>query len=311
MNISEEIIDSFVRGELKGSELDSFNNAVASNPQLQEQVAFQKEIVGSINQFRHQQLKSRLNAIAVKPVGVSLLTSNYAKIIATITALAILLGGYAVYDNLYTNTNAIVSNTNSSETTIITSGTSTLQSNNSPSNKEVTTTTTEVHKQSKSNTAKSTQVNTKAASVNTTATKTADPSRKASESNKESVINTDYSDPQMESDNMIDGINDNFEMPSMNTGGVRSSTSAPQIKVNIIKDNNLGYQFFNNQLFLHGNFSNSTYELLELNNKPTKQLFLYFEDNYYELIQGKTKTTPLSPIKDSTVLLQLNQLRIN
>jgi hypothetical protein len=306
MNISEEIIDSFVRGELKGSELDSFNKDLAANPQLQEQVAFQKEIVGSINQFRHQQLKSRLNAIALKPVGVSILASNYAKIAATITALAILLGGYALYDNLSIKTKPIVSNMNSSETTTLTS---TLHSDNSSSNKEVTTTTTEVQKKSKLNTAKSAQVNTKETSVNTAASKTVNSSIKASDSNKESVINTDYSDPQMESDNMIDGINDNFEMPSINTGGVRSSTSAPQIKVNIIKENNLGYQFFNNQLFLHGNFSNSTYELLELNNKPTKQLFLYFENNYYELIQGKTKTTPLSPIKDSTVLLQLNQLR--
>ena len=306
MNISEEIIDSFVRGELKGSELNSFNNAVAANPQLQEQVAFQKEIVGSINQFRHQQLKNRLNAIAVKPVGVSLLNSNYAKIAATITALAILLGGYVLYDNLFTKTNPIVSNTPSSETTTRTNA---LQSDNSPSNEEVSTTTIEVQKKSKSNTAKSTQVNTKATSVNTVASKTVNSSIKTSDSNKESVINTDYSDPQMESDNMIDGINDNFEMPSMNTDGIKSSISAPQIKVNIIKENNLGYQFFNNQLFLHGNFSNSTYELLELNNKPSKQLFLYFENNYYELIQGKTKTTPLSPIKDSTVLLQLNQLR--
>ena len=116
MNISEEIIDSFVRGELKGSELDAFNNSVAADPQLQQQVSFQKEIVGSINQFRHQQLKSRLNAIAVKPIGVSLLGSNYAKIAASITAVVILLGSYAIYDNVTSKTKDVVLKNPSSET---------------------------------------------------------------------------------------------------------------------------------------------------------------------------------------------------
>jgi hypothetical protein len=308
MNISEEIIDSFVRGELKGSDLDSFNSAVAANPQLQEQVAFQKEIVGSINQYRHQQLKNRLNSIALKPVGVSLLASNYTKIAASITAVVILLGSYALYDNLTTKTSPIVSNTLSSETT--TSRSSSIQSDNTPSNEHITATTEQAKKQAKiinTSTSQSKQANTKATSV-PSKNQSVNPSIKSSESNTQSGINTNYSDPQMESDNMI-GINDNFDMPSMNTDGSISSISTPQIKVNIVKENNLGYRFFNNQLFLHGNFSNSTYELLELNNKPSKQLFLYFESNYYELIQGKTKTTPLSSIKDSKVLLQLNQLR--
>ncbi|WP_299253605.1 hypothetical protein [uncultured Cytophaga sp.] len=306
MNISEEIIDSFVRGELKGSELDAFNNSVAADPQLQQQVSFQKEIVGSINQFRHQQLKSRLNAIAVKPIGVSLLGSNYAKIAASITAVVILLGSYAIYDNVTSKTKDVVLKNPSSET---------IANNSSNSDKTTVTevvpiqTTENLNKVS--NTTKSTQGNSIVTPANgiDSKKKPVTTSTKAFESNTQSSVKTDYSDPQMESDNMINGINDNFEMPSMNTDVNSSSVSSPQIKVNIVKENNLGYQFFNNQLFLHGNFSNSTYELLELNNKPSKQLFLYFENNYYELVQGKTKTTPLSPIKDSTVLLQLNQLR--
>ena len=100
---------------------------------------------------------------------------------------------------------------------------------------------------------------------------------------------------------------DGVDMSSINHGSVTGTAS--QVKVNIVKDKDLAYRFFNNQLFLHGNFSNSTYELYELNNSPSKQLFLYFDGNYYELIQGKTKVTALTPIKDKSTLAQLSQLR--
>lgn len=288
MNISEEIIDSFVRGDLSGADLETFNNALSADPKLRQEVSFQKDIVESLKNYRHQQLKSRLNAIDVKPVG-GIFTSPYVKLAASIGIVALLTGSFVLFNKTTTvsNNNGTENVTNDSENTINTiseeSQTTVAADNSQTESEELKNSSSIQHS-------------------NTLISK---------ESPKQAEEVPSYSEPSdkdMDEDFGIEHVNEDVNMPAMNDGS--ASISSPQVKVSIVKENkNLGYRFFNNQLFLHGNFSNSTYELFELNNKPSKQLFLYFENNYYELIQGKTKITALTPITDKAILLQLTQLR--
>jgi hypothetical protein len=305
MNITEETIDSFLRGDLSEAEQTAFNKAVAADPKLQQEVSIQKDIIDSVKQYRHQQLKDRLNAIDVKPVGFAFYSSPYFKLAASIGAVALIIGAFSLFTNNETKENATVVESSTTGTESIVQSNETISSIASANtNSETANSKVEPATSSPVTTGNK---NTVAATSNTANTKATNNTPSKAQKAPENTSYKDASEETIDADDM--GINDNFDMPSMNHGGNASSISSPQIKVSIVKENNLGYRFFNNQLFLHGNFSNSTYELFELNNKPSKQLFLYFENNYYELIQGKTKVTALNPITDKAVLLQLTHLR--
>jgi hypothetical protein len=299
MNISEETIDSFLRGDLSGADLEKFNSALAADPKLQQEVSIQRDIVESLKQYRHQQLKNRLNSIEMKPVGLGTFSSTYIKLAASIGVVALLVGGYILFNK--NNVSSSISTNEAEKATVnseigesITTGAETPASDKTIAN--TTTAATE-----------NTSISSETASKNPAVSDTKKSSSNNVKGSKKSTAYTEPSDTEMNEDYAMDKVNDDFSIPTINDGS--ASISAPQIKVSIVKEKNLGYRFFNNQLFLHGNFSNSTYELYELNNKPSKQLFLYFENNYYELIQGKTKVTDLIPITDKTTLLQLTQLR--
>ena len=295
MNITEETIDSFLRGDLSSAEVTAFNEGLAADPKLQQEVSFQRDIIDSVKQNRHQQLKNRLDSIDIKPVGIGFYSSPYFKLAASIGVVAFIVGTFSFFNTTEDNNADIVeSNETGIEYTEKSSVKQPLiaseENTNSNSKVENTTSAPAVeHIDSKATTVSKTNSKPQKGTPNTTY--------------------EDLSEEPMDSENTIEGINENFDMPTADHGGNTSNISSPQIKVSIVKENNLGYRFFNNQLFLHGNFSNSTYELFELNNKPSKQLFLYFEKNYYELIQGKTKITSLTPITDKAILIQLNQLR--
>ena len=298
MNITEEIIDSYLRGDLRGADLGAFNKALASNLTLKQDVSTQSEIIDSIKQHRHQQLKSRLNSIEIKPVGFGIFSSGYVKLAASVGVVALLIGGYTLLsDSENTDKTSISKDTNTQKVSTTDQSTDavTLTKNASEPNVATPTNTTSNN----------------VAATNVTSTSSSTKLAGAKNNKQQTQRSTTYQEPNAETSDVdynTDEFGDNITMPSINTGGA-SASSTPNIKVNIVKEQDLGYRFYNNQLFLHGNFTSSTYELYELNNKPSKQLFLYFESNYYELIQGKTKVTKLSPITDEAILAQLMQLR--
>jgi len=302
MNISEETIDSFLRGDLTGDELENFNKALSADPKMQQEVSFQQDVVDSIKQYRHNQLKNRLNSIEMAPVSVGSSASTYLKLAASIGIVALLIGAFAILTNTQkeeNNTPISDLETQSTESVIVSTPEPAISSNNNSTDQK-----TIAPKNSNSET-KATSKIVDASTANSKTKK----STVATNTNEASVNTSVPGDEEMTSDDMaFDSRSENFSTPTI-TNTDHSNISASVVKVNIVKEKNLAYRYFNNELYLHGNFSNSTYELFELNNKPSKQLFLYFENNYYELIQGKTKVTALVPITDKATLSQLAQLR--
>jgi len=282
MEYSEEIIEHYLRGELSGTELSAFERSMQADPKLRQEVSFQKDILNSIQSFRHQQLKSRLNAIEIN-TGNGLFSSVYFKFAASIAVVASLVVGTIFWTQ--STSNKTTKNTSPaplehSSTASVTSETQSVSASQTNSQQ------TSSVKQTSASKTSAVKSNTKGA---------------------QDISSSSVADESIPAIDQTEGINADFEMPDATVGA--GNVSVQNIKVNIVKENNLGYRFFNNQLYLHGNFSNSTYELYELNSSPKKQVFLYFENQYYELIQGKTKVTPLVSIKDKSVLDQLNMLR--
>lgn len=71
------------------------------------------------------------------------------------------------------------------------------------------------------------------------------------------------------------------------------------------------YKYFNNKLYLLCDFGSKPYDLIELNRKKTKTLYLFFDKNYYELKDNQTDATALKIIKNSAIIKQLEAIRIN
>ena len=85
------------------------------------------------------------------------------------------------------------------------------------------------------------------------------------------------------------------------------AASVQNVSIKTIEDNALGYRYFNNELYLHGNFSKDKYKLI--NAASQKEMYLYFDNQYYLLKQGTTKVTPLKAIADKQLISRLEILR--
>jgi hypothetical protein len=75
--------------------------------------------------------------------------------------------------------------------------------------------------------------------------------------------------------------------------------------------NNFHYKFYNNKLFLYGDFSGAPYEILEINNRSGKKLFLFYDSSYYKINNEVTKSTPLEKVTNEDQVSELNILREN
>ena len=70
------------------------------------------------------------------------------------------------------------------------------------------------------------------------------------------------------------------------------------------------YQFYNNKLYLYGDFDNK-YEILELNTPAGISIYMFYKDKFYELQQNQEKITPLNAIRNSALMRDLKTIREN
>lgn len=74
------------------------------------------------------------------------------------------------------------------------------------------------------------------------------------------------------------------------------------------KKHTFHYQFAEGKLHLFGPFDRNLYEILEING-DSHAVFLFYKENYYLLDEEKTAITPLAPIRDGKLLKMLREYR--
>ena len=67
------------------------------------------------------------------------------------------------------------------------------------------------------------------------------------------------------------------------------------------------YQFYDDKLYLHGDFYGMPYKIIALNTEVDKKLFLEFDEAYYRIGEHR-KVVPLGKIEDSTLVKSLRAL---
>lgn len=67
------------------------------------------------------------------------------------------------------------------------------------------------------------------------------------------------------------------------------------------------YQFFDNKLYLHGNFDQTPYKIIALNSEEDKKLFLEFDGAYYRIGEHEV-AVPLVKIEDAALVKSLKNM---
>lgn len=101
---------------------------------------------------------------------------------------------------------------------------------------------------------------------------------------------------------------DDFNVPEKQTlQGTSYQEEEVAIETLPDSDYDFHYQFYDNKLYLHGNFRGVPYKIIALNTEADKKLFLEFEGAYYRIGEQR-EAIPLVAIEDSVLVENLRSL---
>jgi hypothetical protein len=294
-----ENIESYLANKMSASDKALFENELAKDPLLSNEISLQKDIVESLKAFRKAELKNRLNNIEVT------IGSSYTGIkVAASVILASLLsfGTYSYFthnqpkgnnelsEQVVSNNNNSIKNNNSSSIVIE------PKENIIPENNKI--------KVSEKD---------KVSGINKRANKKITNTVTIAKTEEELTLPTNFNSHEVK-DKFEDSekfqTENEIQMPK---GEVGQSTHQNNINDLHIEVKNVRkqfhYQYYNNKLFLYGDFDSNPYEIFELNSRKDKELYLFYNNEFYGLKQSQTRITPLQMIKDQEKLNALNALR--
>ena len=275
-----ELIDRYLKGQLSESEQLAFDAQLRQDPLLSHEIKWQKDIHQALVDTRRNALKSRLDQVPVNT------TYSYGslKVAAVVATLLIAAGGLyytytqssAAYEPFYTDDSP--ARISYQEAYTIKQPTVKLEafSDNSSTVAAVTaekeTVVAVAPKAPKNPAATQPQV------VSSFVEETPD---------------IDYSD---------------FEAPEKQALQA-NDYAADDVAIEALADSkyDFHYQFYDNKLYLHGEFQDTPYKIIALNTSEDKKLFLEFDGQYYH-INRRTEPTPLVAIEDTSLIKDLQQL---
>ncbi len=272
-----EHIDDFLANRLPDGERKAFEEQIAGDPALQEEVNFQRELVEAVRKARAQELKSMLQQVPVAG-GVSW---GGLKMAAAVVGAGVIAASLYFYMD---NDEAAIQAADNQISTTPAQPESTVQE---PPVEEVKPGHEEVTAPSESKPVKKLPA--------PTTTKKADP----------------VSRPN------IEGMDQSEDMTNSEAPILESTTSnrmeisiAKMDVVTGINDKKHGfhYQFSQGKLLLYGPFDKNLYEILEVHG-DNRSLFLFYRENYYLLNEKESQITPLKAISDGELIKRLREYR--
>lgn len=282
-------IEAYLRGKLSKTDRELFENDLAKDPLLKNELSLQKDIISSLKEHRKDDLKRRLNAIEIRSpwyYGAPLKVAASFSTIAVITLLSYF--GYNTIGDKKSTVAVVQERQTTNEDAV---------SKKASRNVKIT--------QEKKNT-----VETNSPNLNSSSNRVLRKEDKQKIHSKEEsptplvpAVNDNYNEEAFNPDH-------NLKIPEGNVVPANDhKTSDIQVQIASTTEHKFHYQFFNNKLFLFCDFSSGPYELLELHNKKSRDLYLFYNDNYYEIKHNQHEVTPLRQIKSSNLIKQLGIIK--
>lgn len=277
-NIPHEAIERYLTNQMGSDELASFEQSLISNAELRDEVSLQRTIINGIKEARKVELKTRLSEIpvssspwagAMQSTWLKLATG--AVVVGTLSFVTFYQLDFETDTNASFNTNPIEINgpTPSIDLEIIIPQKSTEV-------KEVV----EFNK------------------------KSIPKEKKLINEQVKTLPQVIIPVPMNPEDKMLseDEVSDPLTLPM---GAAIENPVTVDVEMNAgIRE----YRYFDAVLSLRGDYQNVSYDILELNSKSGRELFLVMDGKYYSLLSTESYQ-PLQVIEDKKVLKKLEVLK--
>ena len=292
---NEEFVSRYLENELSDIDRLNFENKLLHDSELKEEYNFQKDLVEGIKEVRRLELKSRLSNI---PISTPLYQTVGFKAIAVASITAgVGIGAYY----LLSESDAIqLSEIELSENQI-----AATEENRVPEVPEAITPIFDEEPVQEEVMKVISQEKPKQEVVAKNIDKRAEPK----------VIQPNVIEPNVvESfgDENIDSEDIEFDTQLNNLENIKESVEST-VEIATVKDkrNKFHYKFFENKLYLLGNFNEMPYEIIELNSSKGKSYFLYYNDSFYKLNSEQVKPAPLQKIENDSLVNELKIIQSN
>lgn len=305
----QNMIDAYLRNELTGSELSSFESQMESDPAFREAVRFEQHVQEGIGQYRKAELKARLNALDMSPgsIGVGQLGNGaLLKTVGGFVAAGIIGAvGYFLYVSEEDVPTAPVDFTESV----------TL----SPEQKDIPPLilpeplTEEPVEPLKAVVAEAEVIN--HSNKNNTTTEVDDAPVHVNEMKAAEQQMEEEFIPQVDVPN-LDEIASEEAFASTDVkipvASSRDEINASTLDVETInrRSDVIKYKYFDGKLYLYGDFKRQPYEILEIHGSTDRKLFVYYDSRYYR-VTTTDKVEELVQITDRKLIHELEILRSN
>ena len=297
----EEAIAQYLTRRMSEVERSAFEQKISESPQLAQKIEFEKQIAQGIKNYKKGILKSRLDQLELGPSIVETTSITTKTILAGITVIVI--GGLS-YFMLTPGEILVIEN---QETIIGTDGMA--EDKNAKISLEIDTTYAMLSDKKED---ERTSPITKDIE-NTTVKLSTKQSKKESKSDKVilqaevEVVLPDMDGTEISFDETFDSLQD-FSDDLMKNQAQVSSVPELEVEIEMKKNKKLKYIYVGEKLILIGDFSASPYQIIEDNTIAEKELYLYFEQEYYVLSVTSEKKA-LIPVRDIRLLDYLVDLR--
>ena len=298
--IKEDQIEKYLMDQLSPTEKADFEIEMTKDPNIASEVDMHSSVIEGLQNYRHSQLKTRLNNL---PTPTSTLPLNTIKIgagmMALISGLLILTWNLTTEDPKITNPQ-LIEIPDQSELLIE----ETVEANILETEEKLDYLSNDNQQVTKNNSI---------------------PSEIASKENKSLVETNNISVKEEQDANPVfeiptgvneDNTNDQLinkgDNPSIPQSIVANTTEITKAKIGVetnksIEKHKFHYKNYNNKLYLYGNFSES-YEVLELKNDNSKDLYMYYQDEFYKINTDVFEPKELQTISDPSLIKKLSQL---
>ncbi len=284
------LIEAYFDGTIKPTDKTMLEHKVQKDPLLKAEFDLQKSIVEGLEQTRKFQLKQRLNAIDVSVPAPGLISSTTVKWIGSSLVVASLLT--ALYFWPFSSTSIIPLNLTSNDAV------------NWGANEEAI--------MPKNKLATSQNMPATALFVKPTVVPDKDLASTSNITNKALPSVSDLK-AEVKPQSLVSFEDEKLfkaENEKLNSLNARSITAPAIAETEIallapIAEQKYHYKYFNNKLFLYGNFDEQPYEIVELNNKGNRQLFLSYKEYIYIIEENVTEIDQLSTLKDKMLIKEL------
>ena len=295
----EDLVGRYLDKEMTETERLDFERQMASDPAIGEEISFQKDLISSIKESRRIELKSRLSEIQVPSFPILQTVGLKIAAIASVTAIL----GTGAYFLINSADKSDLSNVDISQTTTIiaqdTESVPTIPEVTIPAFEEFESEEVVVEEKPAKTNKKKRDDGNESASLKT--------SKSLAQPN---VVRPDIAEVTEEKEPETEDFAEEETYSDLDD---IKETMTDKLAVETDKNRRYSfhYKFYNEKLYLLGDFKDSPYEILELNSSGGRRYFLFYEGDYYRLSPDKLKPTPLEKLTDETMVEELRIIQQN